>query len=307
MRRILLNLVITLSIASPLLAASPKIDTSTPKGTVKATFDLSAAGDFEAMMKLFVTPANDKEKELLADGFSDDMYQLALSTAVMEKFPDARVPNPGPMIERAKGEIDKMVEKIEGDTASLSPPDQPAGAHQGNSPFQQPIHFKKEGGAWKIAITENRFLSIPPAQFKESRKARCEALQVLIREVKAGKYASFEEFDKAMKTKWAEIQKLNQPAQPHPSGPSGGTIGGNPLDDPNLSGDDKKAAVILKEVHELLAQKKAAEAEAKLLEVFPLKRTLSPIIRQQVGGVIVGLGALDPTRATKLGPQWDKL
>ncbi len=212
MNPILSAFAFSFALASSSWAAAPQVDTSTPKGTVKGVFDLSVVGDFEGIRQLFVTPANDKEKELLAEGFSDDLYIPALSTAVNEKFPDDRAPKPEPWHERAKAEIDKMVEKIDGDTATLSP-QQAAGAEPRSSgPFQQPIIFKKQGGAWKMAITENTFLRLPPPQMKALHKARCDFMLESIRDVSAGKYATYEEFNKAMNQKQAELQKQHMPA-----------------------------------------------------------------------------------------------
>ncbi len=305
MNPILRTFAFSISLASSSWAAAPQVDTSTPKGTVKGVFDLSVSGDFDGMRKLFGTPTNEKETELLAEGFSDDLYVPALSAACLEKFPDAKVSNPVQMLERAKAEIDKMIEKIDGVTATLTPADPPAGGLKNSGPFQQPMVFKKVGGDWKMAVTENVFLRLPPPQMKALAKARCDLMLESIRDVKAGKYASYEEFNNVMNQKQAEVQKQHMPAAQSNAG--GGAPSAHPLDDPNLSDDDKKAAVILKAAFALLEQKKAEEAEAKILEVFPLKPKLSQKIRAQVGSVIVGLGMLDAKRATKLGPQWDKL
>lgn len=222
MELLLRNLVLSIFIFQALSAAPPEINTSTPKGTVKGVYDLAVAGDFDGMRKLFVTPANDQEKELFAEGFSEDMYIPALAAAVLEKFPGAKVPQPGPMIEGAKGQVDKMTENIEGDTATLTPPPPsgPGGQPPASSPFLQPIQFKKKDGAWKIAITENRLLRMPPATMRALHKARCEAMAGFIVDVKAGNHGSFDEFDKAMKQRLTEIQKQHMPAPSPPPGPA---------------------------------------------------------------------------------------
>lgn len=286
-------------------ADSPQVVTSSPKGTVKGVFELSIAGDFDGMKKLFVTPINDKEKELLAEGFSDDLYVPAFTAACLEKFPDAQLSNPVQVLERAKAGIDKMVEKIDGDTATLATAAPPGGGLKNSGPFQQPIVFKKIDGAWKMAITENIFLRLPPSERRALHKARCDLMLELIRDVKAGKYASHEAVKRAMNEKSSELHKKFDPAPS--SSASGSSPSANPLDDPNLSEDDKKAAAILKAAFALLEQKKVEEADAKILEVFPLKPKLSAKVRAQVSTTIVGLGFLDPGRATKIGSQWEKL
>ena len=69
---------------------------------------------------------------------------------------------------------------------------------------------------------------------------------------------------------------------------------------------DQKAEALLKEAYALIEQKKAPEAEAKLLEVIALKPQLSEKVRAQVGPAIAGLGFVEPARAVKLGQEWDK-
>ncbi len=201
----------SLACHSGFAAELPKVDTSTPKGTVKGLYDLAVAGDFDGLKKLFAAPANDQERELLADGLSDDFYIPALSAAILEKFPEAKVPNTGTMLERAKGGIDKLEEKIEGETATLTNPGQMAANMQNKNPFLRPILLQKQDGAWKIALTESRFLRLPPPRMKALQKARCEAMLEFIADTKAGKYASFEECDKSMKQKLADIHKQHSP------------------------------------------------------------------------------------------------
>jgi hypothetical protein len=280
-----------------------KVDTSTPKGTVKGVFDLSVAGDFDGMRKLFVTPANDKEKELLAEGFSDDLYVPALSAALLEKFPDAQVPQRGQMIERAKAEIDKLTEKIDGESATLSHAVPPTGGLQYSGPFQQPMVFKKVGGAWKIAITENVFLRMPPPPMRSLARARCQAMASFIEEVKAGKYATYEKFNRVMNLTLTAITEENTPHPPVKFTKSSNT----PNNNASSSADDKSALALIADADALIEQKKAPEAEAKLLEVFPLKSKLSPKVREQVPFTILSLIMLDPERGKKLRPQWDKL
>ena len=201
-----------------LWAAAPEVDTSTPKGTAKGVYDLVLAGDIDGMKKLFAAPANDKEKELFTYGFSDDIYAPGLSAAFREKFPTASFPQADKMVESVKGEIDRMAEKIEGDTATLTQTPADAAKSSIGGPFKLPIILNKTGGVWKIAITESRFLHMPPPQLKELGKARHEGLEQFIQDVRAGKYATFEEARAAMANKMQENQKKYAPApQPAPA------------------------------------------------------------------------------------------
>lgn len=71
-----------------------------------------------------------------------------------------------------------------------------------------------------------------------------------------------------------------------------------------LNEADKKAEASLKEAYAYIEQKKAPEAEAKLLEIIKLKPQLSDGVRKQVSGAIVGLGMVEPKLGVKLGKMW---
>jgi hypothetical protein len=72
----------------------------------------------------------------------------------------------------------------------------------------------------------------------------------------------------------------------------------------NLNEADKKAEALLKETYAFLDQKKAPEAEAKLLEIIKLKPQLSDGVRTQVQPAIIGLGMVEPKLGVKLGKMW---
>jgi hypothetical protein len=203
-------LVFSSALAVTLLADASKIDTSTPKGTVKGVYDLILAGDFDGMNKLFATPATDKEKELFENGFSDDMYGPALSAALREKFPNGSFPSADKMVAYLKDSVDKMDEKIEGDSCTLSVPASTRPSVSG--PASQPITLKKVDGQWKIAIAEGRFLRLPPAQFRELTKARVATIRGLITDIRAGKFATYEEAQTAMRQRMQETQQKFGPA-----------------------------------------------------------------------------------------------
>ena len=210
------------ALAATLLAEAPKIDTSTPKGTAKGVYDLILAGDFDGMKKLFVTPTTDQEKDLLENGFSDDMYGPPLSAALREKFPDAKFPQADKMIAFIKDSIDKMDEKIEGDTCTLTAP--ASTRPNGGGPMSQPITLKKVGSEWKIALVESRFTRLPPQQFREAAKARAAVMRELIADIKAGKFATYPDAEAAMRKRMQEVQsKFSATSSEPASGPSSRT------------------------------------------------------------------------------------
>lgn len=191
-----------------------KPDFSSPKSVARSAYTLVFAGQFEDAKKCFAAPANDEEKTLLQDGWSDDIFAFPVFRMLKEKFPD-QVGKAFPDI-ASRGDtllknIDSMQEKIEGAKASLT------GSGSSSGPASEPIQCVKVGNDWKLAIVPGAFLHKVPEQFVAQTKAMKEMFVTFMDDLKAGKLKSPEEAMKALNDRRAEVVKKFTPSQPTPA------------------------------------------------------------------------------------------
>jgi hypothetical protein len=197
--------------------AQSTIDASTPKAAVKSVYDLVKDGKFEDAKACFAKPANDAEKDLLENGWSNDVYSFPLYNALKEKFPAEAgkgLPDIGKMIDFLKTAIDGAAEKIEGDKATLTPNVQGV-----SGPAVEPVSLLKVGAEWKLVIEPGRFLHKVPDNFRAANNAMAELMTTLVAEVKAGKFTTYEQATKAIDQRRQELMKKYVPAT---SGPASG-------------------------------------------------------------------------------------
>lgn len=211
-------LVLSGAFAATLLAEAPKVDTSTPKATLKSLYDLALVGDFDGIRNLFETPTTDEQKDLLANGLPDDMYGPPIAAALREKFPDSKVPAMDKMVAMFKVAIDKMDEKIVGDTCTLSAP--AAASRPFNEPALPSVTLKKVGDSWKLTLVEGAILRLPPAQFRDLAKARREVMSGFLADIKAGKFATFNDARMSMEKRMLEVQQKFAPTTAPATAPS---------------------------------------------------------------------------------------
>jgi hypothetical protein len=187
-----------------------KINFSTPKGAVESYFAAMLSGSRDSMKSCFVVPKDDAEKELLETGMDVQMAAFPVMAALKEKFPAdaAKIPDMGKIMAGMVGPaIQKAGEEINGDKATVKPEKQA----NASGPMTETIKVVKVGNDWKFPIEEGAFLHKVSAEQKAANAAIVEMYAKAVEDVKAGKYASFEEANKDLE---AKTQALRAKAGP---------------------------------------------------------------------------------------------
>jgi len=186
----------------PIAAVAADTDLSTPKGAAKAFGEGMSQGNFDAVKAaVLADEAQTKALEALVKVIANFKK---VEEAAVTKFGEAgkTVASQQQMsIGEELAKIDQAVEKIEGDTATLTSPGS-----------QEPLHLKKADGQWKVD-----FAAMPGsdqiAQAVPMIDAMAGAAGELSEEITADKYKTADEAKNALGQKMMAAMMAMQPQE----------------------------------------------------------------------------------------------
>lgn len=193
--------------ARPASAAPGDSDLSTPQATAKSLYYAVEAKDAAAIHRIFYIPADDEQHDArqarLVDGFVDLILSgRKLGDAAKEKFGDGAQPFlPGmigknDLVNYDKGDIVEGKDPQSGlPTAALTP----AGS-------ARPLHFTKVGNEWKLDVTDFEGIAgTDLARQLHTLKSMAEVMDQTAADITAGKYATPQDAEAAMKQKFYAV------------------------------------------------------------------------------------------------------
>jgi hypothetical protein len=201
--------------------AGEALDLSTPKKTMVSFLGLMREGKLEDFSKVFATPRTPEEREIALYGISDNVYGLAMSKVLVEKWPDARVPNIQARIEKEQKDVlEKWEEVVTGDTAFVGPAGTATQAKEDAE--RRGISLVKEKDGWKFALKRSVFFRVSGPRDIERGKELRAAFDKTVAGVKEGKYDNAVEAMKAFDGERRVIfEKYNRGAATGPASEPG--------------------------------------------------------------------------------------
>jgi hypothetical protein len=188
------------------------IDQTSPKGLVRSLFASHGEVD-QSALRAVLHAANPVEQKILDSVVQIELANARLRATEREKFgrpTTAPSTVAGPMPREAIKEIDTFVEKIEGDSATVSPPKDPSLA----------IALIRVDGKWKLPIA-SLLGKIDPATvdtLDASTHAQVAIIDALTAEVKSGKLTSEEQVRQELIKRLAErLAAATRSAVPQPA------------------------------------------------------------------------------------------